>query len=151
MKNYSIHSIYRFRRLLYMEFRIVLIGVKLIKLWWKYGDKSLECTLFWGHFVWFLWRITCFMVYYALIFLLYTRIWFFCVSCKLLDHLPQIWLLNECSLTLYGHPQVSMGVEGRKNRRMSRQSSPRTVRGESITANLFIFLHHFADVDRLLL
>jgi len=33
-------------------------------------------------------------------------------------------------LTPHGHPQVTMPMEGRKNKRVSRQSSPRMVRGE---------------------
>jgi len=36
----------------------------------------------------------------------------------------------ECGLTPHGHPQVTIPMEGRKNRIMPRQSSPRMVCGE---------------------
>jgi len=66
-----------------------------------------------------------------LFFEFYARVWFFSVFRRFWDHfIPKLTII-EYNSTLYGHPQVTMPVEGRKNRRSSTHSRPRTVRGES--------------------
>jgi len=97
---------------------------------YKISNRSLKCTLFWGHFVPFLGRIMCFMLYYALLFQFYARVWFFSVFYRFLDHFTPNLTVNECSVTPHRHPEVTMPVEGRKSRRVPRQSSSWTVRGE---------------------
>ena len=56
----------------------------------------------------------CFMLYYALAFMFYTLVRFLAVFRKFLDHSIPNLTINECSLTPYGHPQVTIPVKGRK-------------------------------------
>ena len=61
-------------------------------------------------------------VLYVIIYTLfsfYTWVWFFFVFCRFWAILPEIWPLDERSMTPHRYPQVMMVVERRKNRRMS--------------------------------
>ena len=81
----------------------------------------------------------------------YTGVWFFSVFCILLGYFTPNLTINECRLTPHGYLQIIVPIEVRKNTRISRWSSPGTVRGEIISASLFIFLYRVAEVDQVFL
>jgi len=82
-------------------------------------------------------------VFYAILCtpfpILHSGIGLFCIS-QVFGPFYTTLPLNDCNWTLHGHPQVTMPMEGRKSRRMSKQSLLRTVRCGLISPRVICFL-----------